>query len=120
MWKSIQQQGQLDGSQEGCSHENSPLQVHRLWKGLLPASSFGTTQVSVCALSMNNVISDIYWFHDISPHIRRARHGGAKIACPVPGCGSKFTAMCNLATHRKRVHEQKSTKREVDETAKNE
>lgn len=51
---------------------------------------------------------------------RRARHDGAKIMCPVPGCGSKFTAMCNLATHRKKMHEKKSTKREIQEIDTNE
>ena len=47
--------------------------------------------------------------------VRRARHDGAKIMCPVPGCGSKFTAMCNLATHRKKMHEKKSIEREIEE-----
>ena len=52
---------------------------------------------------------------------RRARHGDVKLECPVPGCGSKFSAACNLATHRKKMHEEhKSIKREVEELAKNE
>jgi len=49
---------------------------------------------------------------------RRARHGGAKIECPVSGCGSKFTAVCNLSTHRKKMHKQKSTKEEVEQIDK--
>ena len=39
----------------------------------------------------------------------------------MPGCGSKFSAECNLATHRKKMHgEHKSVKTEAEVHSENE